>query len=220
MGIVTMILGRSGTGKSASIENLDPGSTAIINVLGKALPFRGYRSKYSKLSREELKGNIVHTDKASHIIAAIDHIDRLRPEIKVLILDDIHYVMSNKYFAESLVQGFTKFAVMGKEMVDILQRLQQTREDLYCFLMWHPETDVDGNVKCKTIGKMVDEKDTPEGRCVMQLHTYVSEGQYHFVTNHFGNLPAKSPKGMFDLKIPNDLKLVVERMDEYFGEEL
>lgn len=41
MAIVTMIIGQSGTGKSASLRNLDPEQTAVINVSGKPMPFRG-----------------------------------------------------------------------------------------------------------------------------------------------------------------------------------
>ena len=40
--------------------------------------------------------------------------------------------------------------------------------------------------------------------------------QYEFVTNNDGQLPAKSPVGMFkDLYIPNDLGLVSDIIDQY-----
>lgn len=39
---------------------------------------------------------------------------------------------------------------------------------------------------------------------------------YQFITNNDGQLPAKSPLGMFDsLTIPNDLGLVSEKIDAY-----
>ena len=41
MANVSVILGKSGTGKSTSIKTLDPNETIIINVLGKRLPFKG-----------------------------------------------------------------------------------------------------------------------------------------------------------------------------------
>ena len=37
-----------------------------------------------------------------------------------------------------------------------------------------------------------------------------------FVTNDDGMYPAKSPIGMFDLYIPNDLGLVVDKIAEYY----
>ena len=40
MAIVVMILGESGTGKSASLRNFRPDELAVVNVIGKPLPFR------------------------------------------------------------------------------------------------------------------------------------------------------------------------------------
>lgn len=38
-----------------------------------------------------------------------------------------------------------------------------------------------------------------------------------FVTNDDGVYPAKSPIGMFDLYMPNDLGLVVEQVEAYYN---
>ena len=47
-----LVIAESGSGKSTSIENLDPKETFIINISGKALPFKGWKSKYSIWSKE------------------------------------------------------------------------------------------------------------------------------------------------------------------------
>ena len=47
-----LIVGASGTGKSTSIENLNPESTFIVNVARKALPFRGWKTKYTIFNKE------------------------------------------------------------------------------------------------------------------------------------------------------------------------
>ena len=39
-----LIMGESGTGKSTSIRNCDPNITAIVNPVGKPLPFRNSRN--------------------------------------------------------------------------------------------------------------------------------------------------------------------------------
>ena len=36
-----IIVGRSGTGKSTSLRNLDPATTAVLNTERKQLPFKG-----------------------------------------------------------------------------------------------------------------------------------------------------------------------------------
>ena len=55
MANLIMILGESGTGKSTSIENLDPKETFIIQVVNKPLPFRGYKSKSFRGPRENCR---------------------------------------------------------------------------------------------------------------------------------------------------------------------
>ena len=40
MGIPILVLGESGTGKSASLRNFKPEEVGVVNVCGKPLPFR------------------------------------------------------------------------------------------------------------------------------------------------------------------------------------
>lgn len=218
MAIVTFILGRSGTGKSTSIETLDPNSTVILNVLGKALPFKGYKGKYTPLVRKELTGNLFSSDQASHIKTAVNHINDDRPDIKVIVIDDFHYIMSNHYFSRANESGYNKFVQIGAETVELLNLFNKCRDDLYFFLMWHSELSSDGTYNCKTIGKMIEEKDTPEGRATVVLHTEVRDKKYRFLTNTDGVKSAKSPAGMFiDMYIPNDLQMVINAMNEYYN---
>ena len=76
----------------------------------------------------------------------------------------------------------------------------------------------------KTTGKMVDEYISPEGKFDItlvgrsRLDTSSKKVLKEYVTNEdeFISSP-KSPYGMFeDLYIPNDLGLVVERVDSYY----
>ena len=52
-----LIIGESGSGKSTSLETLDPSSTFMINVAKKPMPFRGWKKNYSPLTKENPKGN-------------------------------------------------------------------------------------------------------------------------------------------------------------------
>ena len=56
MSISLLILGNTGTGKSTSIETLDPETTFIIQCVNKELPFRGFKKKYP-LKTKEQEGN-------------------------------------------------------------------------------------------------------------------------------------------------------------------
>ena len=40
MAEIVMILGESGSGKSASLRSFEPGEVCVLNVAGKRLPFR------------------------------------------------------------------------------------------------------------------------------------------------------------------------------------
>ena len=73
----------------------------------------------------------------------------------------------------------------------------------------------------KTLGKLLEEKICPEGisAIVLFAETMLKENnlrEYFFTTQTDGVTTAKSPMGMFPFKIPNDLKLVSDRIDEYY----
>ena len=46
-----LIMGESGTGKSTSLRNCDPQTTAVVNPVGKPLPFKG-SNKFTMLDGE------------------------------------------------------------------------------------------------------------------------------------------------------------------------
>lgn len=211
MSNTTLIIGESGTGKSSSIRSLDPESTFIINVLDKPLPFRRSRHKYN----EELH-NYIPTDNYQKILQYIKAIDTRRPEIKVLILDDFQYVMANEFMTRATEKGFDKFSEMANHAWLIIKELTQTRDDLYCFVLCHSDTDNTGRVKCKTIGKMLDDKITIEGMFTSCLHTQIIDGRFMFLTQNNGTHLAKSPQGMFPENLmENDLKQILEFMHDY-----
>jgi hypothetical protein len=111
-------------------------------------------------------------------------------------------------------------------MFNILSNARTLRKDLKVFCLGHSEPVEDGGeivgYKMKTIGKMLDNNINLEGLFTICLYTYVEEGksgpEYYFLTNRHKKRPAKSPMGMFDdTLIPNDLKLVSEKIDEYYS---
>ena len=63
-----LVIADSGTGKSTSIRTLDPKETFIINIANKPLPFKGYKSKYIQISKENPKGNITSAASAAAML--------------------------------------------------------------------------------------------------------------------------------------------------------
>lgn len=212
-----LILGESGTGKSSSIKNLPESETFIVNVIGKSLPFRGAKSKYKQLSADGLTGNYYATDDSTTIKRIINLVNNKRPDIRVLLLDDFGYTITNSFMRKANQKGYDRFIEIARDLFDILDLVSNLREDLYCFVMMHTETDNQGRSKPRTIGKMIDQYICIEGKFTTVLHAVVIDGCYQFLTNSDNQHMAKSPHGLFEsLYIENDLKSVIESMKEYY----
>ena len=83
------------------------------------------------------------------------------------------------------------------------------------YFLHHTET-VDGRVKAKTIGKMLDEKLTVEGLFSIVLLCRTDGLSHKFITQSDGFTTAKSPMEMFPKEIDNDLKTVDRTIREYY----
>jgi hypothetical protein len=215
------IVGATGTGKSTSIKHLNPEETYIINVAKKELPFKGSEKLYNVENK-----NYKEVDDANEITRLLKTISEKAPHIKNIIIEDSNYIMGFNIVAKATEVGFTKFSVMARDMVDLFRTARQLRDDITVFYLTHPETIEDGGeiigYKIKTAGKLIDNQVLLEGLLTVCLYTNVEENKdgatYSFITNRYKKMPAKSPEGMFsDLKIPNDLQLVVDTLNEYYN---
>ena len=225
MGQGILVIAESGSGKSTSIEKLDPKETFIINVANKPLPFKGWKKKYTLWSKDNPAGNMYDKAGAQNIEAAIKYVNEKRPEIKNIIVDDFQYMSSFEYFDRADEKGYEKFTQIGGHLARIARMPIALREDLFVFFLTHAEegTDVEGKrkFKAKTIGKMVDEKLTLEGLFSIVLFGKVKknkEGEirYVFETTNNGENTCKSPRGMFStLEIENDLALVKKAIIDF-----
>ena len=216
------IVGATGTGKSTAIKHLNPDETYIINVAKKELPFKGGEKLYNVE-----KKNYKEVDDANEITRLLKTISEKAPHIKNIVIEDSNYIMGFNMVAKATEVGYTKFSLMAKDMVDLFRTARQLRDDITVFYLTHPEVIEDGGeivgYKIKTAGKLIDNQVLLEGLLTVCLYTYVEENKdgsanYHFITNRYRKFPAKSPDGMFnELKIPNNLQLVVETINEYYN---
>ena len=215
-----LIVGESGVGKSTSIRTLPPEETMIISVIGKSLPFRGAKAKYTKLSSDGMEGNFYVTDDSTSIMRAIKLVNERRPDIKYLVIDDFGYTMTNSFMRRALEVGYRKFSEIGFDAFKVFDVVSNLRGDLFCFIMMHTEIDQNGRYKPKSIGKMVDQYVCIEGKFSCVFHAVASEGKYRFITNNDGQHMARSPMGMYEeLLIDNDLLAIVNRINEYECED-
>lgn len=210
MSVAVMVLGESGTGKTTALRNMDPKETLLIQTTRKPLPFRSTNWKY--FGKDSPTGNVFVADTADRIITLMRKTSR-----KIIVLDDFQYLLSFAFFRMREEKGFEKFTTIGGAGFDVLTAATSLPDDVRVYLLAHTQSDDGGRVKMKTLGKMLDEKLTPEGLFAIVLRTAVINGQYFFSTRNNGHDTVKSPLSMFpDEHIPNDLAAVDEAICAYY----
>lgn len=220
MSKLVALVGDTGCGKSHSIQYLDPKETYIISVAGKELPFKGSINIYNRESK-----NYKDVTEATEIQRLLDTLSTTAPHIKTIVIEDGNYIMGFNLVNKATETGYTKFSVMAQQMVSLIQHAKKLRDDLVIVYVSHQEEVDDGGdiaaYKMKTAGKMIDNQIKLEGLFTTVLYaiteTKGEKTDYMFITNRYKKYPAKSPSGMFDeLKIPNNLKVVVDKINEYY----
>lgn len=202
MAIIVMVYGQSGTGKSASLRGFDPAKVAVINVSGKPLPFRTAMKT-------------LNTDNYEKIRAAM-----YKTERKSIVIDDATYLMVDEFMRTVKVTSFQKYNDLALNYFTLINQAAALPDDRIVYFLGHSEVDANGNEKFKTIGRLLDEKVTLEGKYTIVLKTVVQDGKYLFSTHNSGQDTVKTPIGMFgDDLIPNDLAAVDKVIREYYGME-
>lgn len=200
MGIPVLILGESGSGKSASLRNFEAEEVSIFNVAAKPLPFRKKLPIKATSNYEAIKALIAKGTKKTYVI------------------DDSQFLMCFESFAKAKETGYTKFTDMALNFYDLVQFvIRQTPPDVIVYFLHHTETDsVTGKTKAKTLGKMLDTQLTLEGLFAIVLYCVTDGTNHHFITKSDGFTTCKSPMDMFPDVIDNDLKAVDKTIREYY----
>lgn len=199
-----LIMGESGTGKSTSMRNFGSDEIAIVNPVGKPLPFRG---KFDTLNG---------ATESRKITQFMDN--AVADGKKVIVVDDFQYILSVPYMNRIKEAGWDKWNDFGDNYFTILNHVNEMPEDVNVYFLTHTETLENGITTIKLIGKLLREKITIEGLFTIVLQTQVNEGNYYFLTQNSGKNTVKSPMGMFqDYSIENDLKFVDDVIRNYYG---
>lgn len=206
MAIPVLIIGRSGTGKSTSLRNcVDNPDWNLIRVLNKPLPFKG-------------KINGWNTDNYQQVMKCL-----IASKANNIVIDDAGYLITNMFMNGHSSAGggngvFTLYNQIGDHFWNLIQFIsEKVPENKIVYVMMHEESNDLGEIKPKTIGKLLDEKVCIEGMFTVVLRCMAEGNNHLFVTQAADGAVSKSPIGMFaNLTIDNDILLVEKAIREYY----
>lgn len=205
MGECVFVYGKSGSGKSRSLINFGEDEIFLVNTIGKRLPFR------SKFKYE------IKTDDFSKIANGL----RKMPT-KTAVIDDSGYLMTNAFMrghsapksGSSTFDLYNDIADSFWSLITVIKN--ELPDDVIVYMIMHEDTTDYGETKLRTIGKLLSEKVCIEGMSTVVLRCVVRDGKHLFITQSDGNDISKSPEGMFELEIENDLKFVDDSIRSYW----
>ena len=203
MGLPILVLGESGSGKSSSLRNFEPGEIGILNVASKPLPFRKALPKIDKASYPIITRTLQ------------------KNTLKAYAVDDAQYLMTFSAFSRAKETGYGKFTDIALEYYNLIQTIiNDTTPDTLVYLLQHIDTTDDGRIKAKTVGKMLDNQLTVEGMFAIVLLARTDGQRHWFDTQSDGYTTVKTPMEMFaEREIDNDLKMVDTTIRDYYGFE-
>jgi len=197
--VPVLLIGQSGSGKSTSLRNFKSDEVAVVNVLGKPLPFK------TDIKAPKL-------DDYNAILKAIAGTKK-----KTIVIDDANYLITNEFMNKSSVKGFDKYNEMGNNFFNLINGIKNIEGGKTVYLIMHEDTDESGNIKPKTIGKLLDEKVNIQGMFTICIRSMFDNGNYIFRLKTNGQDCVKTPFGMFENDtMENDLKAFDKVVREYY----
>ena len=178
----------------------------LIRVLKKPLPFKG-----------QLSGNY------SNDYTLINKTVLSKQWPKSIVIDDAGYLITGQFMDGHNSTGkgnavFNLYNDMADNFYRMIQNISENApDDRIVYIIMHEDTNDFGDIKPKTIGKLLDEKVCIEGMCTIVLRA-IHTDDYYFVTQARDGAVSKSPDDMFDsVEIPNDLLTVDNAIRDYYG---
>lgn len=206
MGLPILIYGKSGSGKSRSLKFFGEDEILLINIEGKALPFRN-SFKY-----------ICKSDKLESIMTQMQ-----KMPCKTAVIDDAGYLMTHHFMNNHRNKkgnaSFEMYDDIADTMYFLVQRIKKDLpDDVIVYIMLHEDTSDMGETKIRTIGKLIDNKVCLEGMVTICLRCMSDQGKHFFRTQTDGFDITKSPEDMFtEPEIDNNLKFVDDTVREFYG---
>ena len=205
-----MIIGTSGSGKTTSLEKLDPKQTFYIDADGKGLSWKGWRKQYNKENK-----NYFQCDAPEQIFSLMQTIDEKQKQIKFLVIDTLNGCMVADEMRRAKEKAYDKWMDLAQSVYNIVDYSNKMRDDLTVILIGHTQTSDDGFTCMLTNGRKLN-KICLESKMTTVLVSRINDnGEYVFETRA-KNSTAKTPRGAFDTdEIPNDITIVIDALKDF-----
>lgn len=205
IGLPVLVIGKSGSGKSTSLRNFKKDEIGLINVTSKPLPFKG---KFE---------STLNTDEYPKIYEALKHTKK-----DTIVIDDAGYLITNHFMKKHSSAGagngvFALYNDIGDYFWRLIEFVKMMPENKIVYFIMHEDKNDFGDIKPKTIGKLLDDKVCIEGMFTIALRCQSDESHHYFRTKTNGSDIVKTPIGMFEQdEIDNDLKFVDGKIRGYY----
>lgn len=203
-----LIYGKSGSGKSRSLCNFGKDEIFYVNVTGKRPPFRKkFDFEFRSADVEMIKRGLA------------------KMPCKIAVIDDATYIMTKRFMdghskPKSGSSSFDLYNDIADEFFGLITYIKSLPDDEIVYVIMHEEANDYGDVKLRTIGKLLDQKVCLEGLATIVLRCVTQDKEHYFLTHTDGSDITKSPEGMFiDDRIPNDLAAVTAQIRAYYSED-
>lgn len=216
------------SGKSSSLATLDPQETFIISCTPKQLSIPGFRKNYHKLvidkETKSVSGNWYFSNKFDQVNKILDIVNNKMPNIKVLVIDDSNYLLSDELMSRALEKGYDKHSELAMHYYSLIMKAMTMRDDLTLVFISHivnDGTDMDPRYKLFTTGKLLDRSVNIDGLFNYLLYAEKIIGNddsisYKFRTRSLGPDTCRCPSGCFeDLYIEPDMKAVIDTINKF-----
>jgi len=225
MAEVALYIGESGCGKSTALRNLDPAKTVIISPNAKSLPF-------PKGPEYKIGQNLIQTKELDAIAEVITHISENMPNVNLVVIEDFTHMFNARIFSPKFLsrntggEAFARWNDFGASVFDaIIAHQLEWRKDLIVLVLHHVELKETGTIGFKSSGKLLDNTIQVPSYVNYQFHGFTAAQEngtvsYKIRTQTDGVRDAKTPPGLFEAVIPNDVAPLMDKMRKYITGEL
>ncbi len=200
MARLIFVLGHPGTGKSSSLRKFKKDELGYISVTGKELPFK-----------TDIKPVVART--SNEVTALVS-----KSKKPIVVVDDVNYIFTRQVFGRSQEKDqFQVFRDIGNDFYELVETIINKPTEQNIYLFGHIELNDHNLVQLKTAGNTIRNNIAPEGLTNIVLEAVNDMGEFVFRVKSDGS-GVKTPIDMFeDGSVPNDLKLVNQAINKYYG---